>query len=119
MPLAVLFPGQGSIGPGAGRPWVGHPAWAVVDEVEAIANKRWSEEFAAQTGRPPNEREWKSHYYNARSGRDRDWDRHLSEAEQDLDEHVREVEEERAAKSKPSSGGVPSTYTATPVAGRP
>lgn len=39
MSLVVLFPGQGSIVPGAGRPWVGHDAWQVVAEVEAIADR--------------------------------------------------------------------------------
>jgi len=39
MSLAVLLPGQGSIGPMAGRPWVGHPAWAVVERVEAAAGR--------------------------------------------------------------------------------
>jgi [acyl-carrier-protein] S-malonyltransferase len=35
--LAVLFPGQGSIAPEAGRPWAEHPAWAVVGRVEEAA----------------------------------------------------------------------------------
>src|SRR5690606_36959949 len=39
MSLAVLFPGQGSIAPGAGAPLVGHPAWSAVAEVEAIADR--------------------------------------------------------------------------------
>ena len=39
MSLAVLFPGQGSIVPGAGATWVDHPAWSVVEEVEAIAGR--------------------------------------------------------------------------------
>lgn len=39
MQVAVLFPGQGSIVPGAGRPWVDDPAWSVVAEVEAIADR--------------------------------------------------------------------------------
>lgn len=39
MSLAVLFPGQGSIVPGAGTPWVDHPAWSVVAEVEEIADR--------------------------------------------------------------------------------
>jgi len=39
MPLAVLFPGQGSIGPGAGQAWVDEPAWSVVERVEAIARR--------------------------------------------------------------------------------
>ena len=39
MSLAVLFPGQGSIVPGAGAPWAGHAAWSVVEEVEGIANR--------------------------------------------------------------------------------
>jgi len=39
MSLAVLFPGQGSIVPGAGAAWVDHPAWSVVAEVEAIADR--------------------------------------------------------------------------------
>ncbi|MDQ3293960.1 MAG: ACP S-malonyltransferase, partial [Actinomycetota bacterium] len=37
--IAVLFPGQGSIAPGAGRAWVDHPAWAVVSRVEAAADR--------------------------------------------------------------------------------
>lgn len=39
MPLAVLFPGQGSILPHAGVAWVDHPAWSVVAEVEAVAGR--------------------------------------------------------------------------------
>lgn len=39
MSRAILFPGQGSIVPGAGAPWVDHPAWSVVAEVEAIAER--------------------------------------------------------------------------------
>ncbi|HET7721972.1 MAG TPA: hypothetical protein VFK43_18520, partial [Acidimicrobiales bacterium] len=39
MQAAVVFPGQGSIVPGAGRAWVDHPAWSVVAEVEAIADR--------------------------------------------------------------------------------
>jgi [acyl-carrier-protein] S-malonyltransferase len=39
MSLAVLLPGQGSIGPGAGLPWIDHPAWAVVERVEAVAGR--------------------------------------------------------------------------------
>jgi [acyl-carrier-protein] S-malonyltransferase len=39
MSLAVLFPGQGSIVPGAGQSWVDHTAWSVVAEVEAIADR--------------------------------------------------------------------------------
>lgn len=34
MTTAVVFPGQGSHVPGAGRPWVDHPAWSVVAEAE-------------------------------------------------------------------------------------
>jgi [acyl-carrier-protein] S-malonyltransferase len=39
MSLAVLLPGQGSIGPAAGRPWVDRPSWSVVERVEAIAGR--------------------------------------------------------------------------------
>jgi len=39
MSFAVLFPGQGSIAPGAGRPFADHAAWAVVGRVEAIAER--------------------------------------------------------------------------------
>lgn len=39
MSLAVLLPGQGSIAPGAGRPWVDHPAWSTVERVEAVAGR--------------------------------------------------------------------------------
>ena len=31
--VVALFPGQGSIGPGAGAPWLSSPHWSVVDEV--------------------------------------------------------------------------------------
>ena len=39
MSFAVLFPGQGSIAPAAGRPWVDHESWSVVARVEAIADR--------------------------------------------------------------------------------
>ena len=39
MSLAVLFPGQGSIVPGSGKPWVDQPGWSVVAEVEAVADR--------------------------------------------------------------------------------
>ena len=39
MSLAVLFPGQGSIVPGAGAPWVDHPAWSVVPRSRPIADR--------------------------------------------------------------------------------
>jgi [acyl-carrier-protein] S-malonyltransferase len=39
MSIAVLFPGQGSIAPSAGTPWLDHPAWAVVERVEAVAGR--------------------------------------------------------------------------------
>jgi [acyl-carrier-protein] S-malonyltransferase len=39
MSFAVLFPGQGSIAPAAGLPWVDHPAWSVVGRVEAAAGR--------------------------------------------------------------------------------
>ena len=35
MTYAVIFPGQGAALPGAGQPWVDHPAWQVVREAEA------------------------------------------------------------------------------------
>lgn len=35
MGIAVVFPGQGSQAPGAGRPWQGQPAWSMVEEAEA------------------------------------------------------------------------------------
>lgn len=35
MSVAVVFPGQGSQTGGAGRAWVDHPAWSVVDEASA------------------------------------------------------------------------------------
>ena len=34
MPPAVVFPGQGSQLPGAGLPWLDHPAWRVVEQAE-------------------------------------------------------------------------------------
>lgn len=36
MSLAVVFPGQGSVSPGAGRPWCEHPAWHIVTDAEAV-----------------------------------------------------------------------------------
>lgn len=35
MPIGIVFPGQGSQTPGAGRPWRDHPAWSVVERAEA------------------------------------------------------------------------------------
>ena len=35
MPPAVVFPGQGSQQAGAGREWLDHPAWHVVEQAEA------------------------------------------------------------------------------------
>jgi [acyl-carrier-protein] S-malonyltransferase len=32
--VAVIFPGQGAQAPGLGTPWVGHPAWALVERAE-------------------------------------------------------------------------------------
>jgi [acyl-carrier-protein] S-malonyltransferase len=39
LPFAVIFPGQGAAAPGAGEPWVGHPAWSVVTEAEAVLDR--------------------------------------------------------------------------------
>jgi [acyl-carrier-protein] S-malonyltransferase len=36
---AVIFPGQGAAMPGAGQPWVDHPAWQVVREAEAATRR--------------------------------------------------------------------------------
>lgn len=36
MPFAVVFPGQGAAAPGAGRPWVDHPAWQVILDAERL-----------------------------------------------------------------------------------
>jgi [acyl-carrier-protein] S-malonyltransferase len=36
---AVIFPGQGAALPGAGQPWVDHPAWQVVREAEAATGR--------------------------------------------------------------------------------
>jgi len=33
--VAVVFPGQGSQSAGAGRAWLDHPAWSVIEEAEA------------------------------------------------------------------------------------
>ena len=35
MPVAVVFPGQGTQSPGMGAPWREHPAWKIVEEAEA------------------------------------------------------------------------------------
>lgn len=40
MGIAVVFPGQGSQVPGAGRTWVDHPAWSVVGEAEDALGRR-------------------------------------------------------------------------------
>jgi [acyl-carrier-protein] S-malonyltransferase len=34
VPIAIIFPGQGTQEPGMGAPWRDHPAWAVVDRAE-------------------------------------------------------------------------------------
>ena len=39
MPYALIFPGQGAAAPGAGAPWVGHPAWSVVTDAEAALDR--------------------------------------------------------------------------------
>jgi len=39
VPLAVVFPGQGSQAPGFGLPWTDHPASALVAEAEAAADR--------------------------------------------------------------------------------
>ncbi len=35
MPVAVVFPGQGTQTPGMGAPWREHPAWKIAEELEA------------------------------------------------------------------------------------
>ena len=35
MRVAVVFPGQGTQSPGMGAPWQDHPAWKIVEQVEA------------------------------------------------------------------------------------
>ena len=35
MATAIVFPGQGSQTPDAGRPWLDHPAWHIVEQAEA------------------------------------------------------------------------------------
>jgi [acyl-carrier-protein] S-malonyltransferase len=39
MTVAVMFPGQGAQRPGAGRPWVDHPAWSVVARAEVALER--------------------------------------------------------------------------------
>ncbi len=39
MSTAVVFPGQGSQAAHAGRPWADHPAFALVDEAEAVTGR--------------------------------------------------------------------------------
>ncbi len=39
MPYAVIFPGQGAAAPGAGRAWVGHPAWDLVNQAEGTLDR--------------------------------------------------------------------------------
>src|SRR5215475_13500659 len=33
--VAIVFPGQGTQVPGMGEPWVGHPAWKIIEQAEA------------------------------------------------------------------------------------
>jgi [acyl-carrier-protein] S-malonyltransferase len=35
MPVAVVFPGQGTQTPGMGTPWLDHPAWKIIEQAEA------------------------------------------------------------------------------------
>lgn len=39
MSYAAIFPGQGAATPGAGEPWVDHPAWRVVGEAETVTDR--------------------------------------------------------------------------------
>lgn len=39
MPVAVVFPGQGTQTPGMGVPWRDHPAWKTLEELEAALNE--------------------------------------------------------------------------------
>jgi [acyl-carrier-protein] S-malonyltransferase len=37
--LAFTFPGQGSLRPGVGRPWIDHPSWEVVQEASRLSGR--------------------------------------------------------------------------------
>lgn len=39
MPIAVMFPGQGTQAPGLGRPWRDHPSWTVATRAEEILSR--------------------------------------------------------------------------------
>ena len=40
MAIAIVFPGQGSQSPGAGRPWLDQPAWQIVEQAETATGLR-------------------------------------------------------------------------------
>src|SRR4030095_6111433 len=39
VPYAVFFPGRAAAAPGAGRAWVGHPAWGLVNQAEGALDR--------------------------------------------------------------------------------
>lgn len=43
MPVAVVFPGQGTQTPGLGAPWRDHDAWRIVEEAEAATHEPLAE----------------------------------------------------------------------------
>lgn len=62
----------------------------------AVANRMWSQEFAAREGRAPNGQEWVSHYYRDQLPESRGFERNTAQANDYLDRVFSEYEQQQA-----------------------
>jgi murein DD-endopeptidase MepM/ murein hydrolase activator NlpD len=62
---------------------------------QAVANRIWSQEFAAREGRAPNEQEWVSHYYRDQLPESRGFERNQAQANSYLDRVFAEYEQQQ------------------------